>query len=89
MSKKTTWHKVLDNPAELPEGRVMTVTAAHKTFCLSHYEGKFGCLDNKCLHQSGPLGEDKTLLRMGSCVVRGMVGIIIQLMEKPQDMTMV
>ena len=40
MSKKLTWYKVLDNPADLPEGRVQTVTAAHQTFCLTHYQGK-------------------------------------------------
>ena len=57
MSKILTWHKVLDNPADLPEGRVMTVTANRKTFCLTHYEGQYGCLDNKCPHQGGPLGE--------------------------------
>ncbi|MEO1257642.1 MAG: thiamine pyrophosphate-dependent enzyme [Bacteroidota bacterium] len=57
MSKILKWHKVLDNPAALPEGRVMTVTANHKTFCLTHHEGQFGCLDNKCPHQGGPLGE--------------------------------
>lgn len=57
MTKKLIWHKVLDNPADLPEGRVMTVTAAHKSFCLTHYQGEFGCLDNKCPHQGGPLGE--------------------------------
>ncbi len=51
------WHKVLDNPASLPEGRVQSVTAGHRTFCLTHHEGKFGCLDNKCPHQGGPLGE--------------------------------
>ncbi len=54
---KTTWHKVLDNPNALPEGRVMTVAAGHKIFCLTHHEGRFGCLDNKCPHQGGPLGE--------------------------------
>lgn len=57
MAKKIIWHKVLDNPADLPEGRVMTVTAAHKSFCLTHYQGEFACLDNKCPHQGGPLGE--------------------------------
>lgn len=55
--KKLVWHKVLDNPADLPEGRVMSVTAAHQSFCLSHYEGEFACLTNKCPHQGGPLGE--------------------------------
>lgn len=57
MSKNIIWHKVLENPANLPEGRVMTVTAEHKDFCLTHYKGEFACLDNKCPHQGGPLGE--------------------------------
>ncbi len=66
MSQELKWHKVLDNPASLPEGRVMTVTAGVKSFCLTHHEGQFGCLDNKCPHQGGPLGEgsiEKGLLR--------------------------
>ncbi|GJM33510.1 MAG: pyruvate oxidase [Saprospiraceae bacterium] len=66
MSEKIIWHKVLENPSDLPEGRVQTVSAAHKTFCLTHYQGKFACLDNKCPHQGGPLGEgsiEKGLLR--------------------------
>ena len=66
MATKTVWHKVLDNPSNLLEGRVMTVTAAYKSFCLTRHEGKFGCLDNKCPHQGGPLGEgsiEKGLLR--------------------------
>lgn len=57
MSKKITWHKVLDNKNELLEGRVMTVAAGHKNICLSHYEGKYTALENKCPHQGGPLGE--------------------------------
>ncbi|MFD2587645.1 thiamine pyrophosphate-binding protein [Croceitalea marina] len=55
--KKIIWHKVLNNKSELPEGRVKTVTAAHKGICLTHFEGKFSALDNKCPHQGGPLGE--------------------------------
>ncbi|MGI9551217.1 MAG: thiamine pyrophosphate-binding protein [Aurantibacter sp.] len=57
MEKKVIWHKVLDNKDQLKEGRVMTVTAAHKGICLTHFEGKFSALDNKCPHQKGPLGE--------------------------------
>ncbi len=52
-----TWHKVLENTSELPEGRVMTVTAGHTGICLTHVEGEFTALDNKCPHQGGPLGE--------------------------------
>lgn len=55
--KNKIWHKVLDDQADLPEGRVMTVTAGHKSVCLTHFEGKFSGLDNRCPHQGGPLGE--------------------------------
>lgn len=55
--KNLTWVKVLENTDQLLDERVMTVTAGHKSFCLTHHEGKFGCLDNKCPHQGGPLGE--------------------------------
>jgi len=57
MADKTIWKKILDNPDQLLNERVMTVTAGNKSFCLTHHEGKFGCLDNKCPHQGGPLGE--------------------------------
>ncbi len=52
----TTWHKVLE-PGELPEGRVTSVTIGHRTLALSHHEGRFGAVDNRCPHQGGPLGE--------------------------------
>lgn len=50
------WHAVL-RAAELPEGRVTTVTAGHRTLALTHHQGRFGALDNHCPHQGGPLGE--------------------------------
>jgi pyruvate oxidase len=52
----TTWHRVLDAD-ELPEGRVTTVTAGHQTIALTHVDGRWGALDNRCPHQGGPLGE--------------------------------
>src|SRR5882757_9901640 len=52
----TEWHNVLKTE-ELPEGRVTTVTAGHKSIALVHYDGKFAALDNRCPHQGGPLGE--------------------------------
>jgi len=55
--KKTVWYKVLDNKDRLPEGRVQTVTAGHQGICLTHFEGKYSALDNRCPHQGGPLGE--------------------------------
>lgn len=57
MNKKTTWYKVLEDKSELAENRVMTVTAGHTGICLTHFEGKFTALDNRCPHQGGPLGE--------------------------------
>jgi thiamine pyrophosphate-dependent acetolactate synthase large subunit-like protein/nitrite reductase/ring-hydroxylating ferredoxin subunit len=50
------WHRVLAAD-ELPEGRVTTVAAGHKSVALVHYEGRFAALDNRCPHQGGPLGE--------------------------------
>ncbi len=59
------WYKVASLD-ELPEGRVKTVTAGHKSIALTHYDGRYGALDNRCPHQGGPLGEgsiEKGLLR--------------------------
>lgn len=64
-SDEATWLKVLDTD-ELPEGRVKPVTCKHLTLCMTHHEGKYAALDNKCPHQGGPLGEgsiEKGLLR--------------------------
>jgi len=55
-SKPLTWHKVLD-VEELPEGRVKTVTAGVTSIAMTHVQGQYGALDNKCPHQGGPLGE--------------------------------
>ncbi len=55
-AQTTTWVKVAE-AADLPEGRVMTVTAGHRSLALCHFEGSFGALDNHCPHQGGPLGE--------------------------------
>jgi thiamine pyrophosphate-dependent acetolactate synthase large subunit-like protein/nitrite reductase/ring-hydroxylating ferredoxin subunit len=54
--RQIIWHKVLE-PGELPEGRVKAATCAHQTVCMTHFEGKYGALDNRCPHQGGPLGE--------------------------------
>lgn len=44
-------------PADLPEGRVKTVSARDHFVCLSHYDGQWAAMDNHCPHQGGPLGE--------------------------------
>ena len=54
--EEKVWYRVLE-PGELPEGRVKAVTCAHRTLCVTHFEGQFGALDNRCPHQGGPLGE--------------------------------
>ena len=50
------WHKVAELD-ELPEGRVKSVSAGLVTVCLTHFEGQYGALDDRCPHQGGPLGE--------------------------------
>lgn len=51
------WHKLIDVD-DLPEGRVTTVTIGRESLCVSNTaEGGFGCIDNACPHQGGPLGE--------------------------------
>ena len=42
---------------DLPEGRVKPVTCEKVTVCMTHYEGRYAALDNRCPHQGGPLGE--------------------------------
>ena len=53
---KLTWHQVA-HETDLPEGRVKTVTAAGQTLALTHIDGEFTAMDNRCPHQGGPLGE--------------------------------
>lgn len=50
------FHKILELD-ELPEGRVTTVNVDHHTYAVTHYNGQYGVLDNRCPHQGGPLGE--------------------------------
>ncbi|MGI9387313.1 MAG: thiamine pyrophosphate-binding protein, partial [Methyloligellaceae bacterium] len=42
---------------DLSEGRVKTVTARNVSICLSHFDGQWAAMDNRCPHQGGPLGE--------------------------------
>ena len=53
---ETNWHKILE-PGELDEGRVTTVSVGIRSFAVTRHEGVYGCLDNACPHQGGPLGE--------------------------------
>ena len=50
------WYRVADLD-ELPEGRVKTVTAGTHSMALTHIDGEYTAMDNRCPHQGGPLGE--------------------------------
>jgi pyruvate oxidase len=50
------WHRALALD-ELPEGRVKPVTIGTTTLAMTHHDGRYGALDNRCPHQGGPLGE--------------------------------
>ncbi len=67
--KDLDWVSV--GPADLPEGRVKTVSARTHYLCLSHFDGQWAAMDNHCPHQGGPLGEG-TIERgvEGKCWIR-------------------
>ncbi len=52
---EATWVKVDTDGVAV--GRVTTVVAAGRALCLSRTEEGYGCLDNHCPHQGGPLGD--------------------------------
>ena len=56
MKTDLVWHKVAELD-ELPNGRVMSAKAGHRAIALSHFDGQYAAMDNKCPHQGGPLGE--------------------------------
>ena len=55
-AKGLVWERALA-PGELPDGRVKPVTCHHSTVCMTHKDGQYAALDNRCPHQGGPLGE--------------------------------
>jgi pyruvate oxidase len=49
----------------------MTVTARTTSICLSHFEGQWSAMDNRCPHQGGPLGEGSIETGVdGKCWIR-------------------
>jgi len=50
------WIKVAEVD-ELPEGRVKTITADIHSMALTHIDGEYTAMENRCPHQGGPLGE--------------------------------
>ncbi len=55
-NKDLKWYLVADTH-ELPDGRVKTVTAGKHALALTHIDGEYTAMDNRCPHQGGPLGE--------------------------------
>ena len=64
------WYKVAELE-ELPEGRVKTVTASIHSMALTHIDGTYHAMENRCPHQGGPLGEGSIETgKDGSCMLR-------------------
>jgi len=69
-TRNLDWHKIA-NVDELPEGRVKTVTAGIHSMALTHIDGEYHAMDNRCPHQGGPLGEGSIEKgKNGECMLR-------------------
>jgi thiamine pyrophosphate-dependent acetolactate synthase large subunit-like protein/nitrite reductase/ring-hydroxylating ferredoxin subunit len=69
-SSELIWHKVADLD-ELPEGRVKTATTGVHSMALTHVDGGYYAMDNRCPHQGGPLGEGSIETdNEGKCMLR-------------------
>ncbi len=69
-NEQLEWHRVADVD-ELPEGRVKTVTAATHSMALTHIDGEYAAMENRCPHQGGPLGEGSIEVgKDGQCWLR-------------------
>lgn len=55
-SPNLDWIKV-GHVDDIADGRVKSVTARNHSICLSHFDGQWAAMDNRCPHQGGPLGE--------------------------------
>ncbi|MEL6907470.1 MAG: thiamine pyrophosphate-binding protein, partial [Planctomycetota bacterium] len=55
-NKQLVWYKALEH-GELEEGRAQTVLCGHTSVCVTHFEGAYAAMTNKCPHQGGPMGE--------------------------------
>jgi len=68
--KQLNWCRVAD-VNELPEGRVKTVTASTHSMALTHIDGIYSAMENRCPHQGGPLGEGSIEIgKDGQCWLR-------------------
>ncbi|MDH3433723.1 MAG: thiamine pyrophosphate-binding protein, partial [Gammaproteobacteria bacterium] len=70
INNRLEWHRVADVD-ELPQGRVKTVTAGIHSMALTHIDGEYTAMDNRCPHQGGPLGEGSIEIgKDGQCFLR-------------------
>jgi len=69
-NNKLEWH-LIAAVDELPEGRVKTVTAGTHSMALTHIDGEYHAMENRCPHQGGPLGEGSIEKgKNGECMLR-------------------
>jgi thiamine pyrophosphate-dependent acetolactate synthase large subunit-like protein/nitrite reductase/ring-hydroxylating ferredoxin subunit len=54
--KDLDWYKAAELD-ELPDGRVKSAKVGIRTVALSHFDGQYAAMENRCPHQGGPLGE--------------------------------
>ena len=52
--------------SDVPEGEVRVVQCGARSLALSHLDGAFYAIDNRCTHDDGPLGEGR--LRNGRVI---------------------
>ncbi len=69
-NKQLNWYHVADLQ-DVPEGRVKTVTASIHSMALTHIDGVYSAMENRCPHQGGPLGEGSIEIgKDGQCWLR-------------------
>ena len=69
-SDDLVWKKALELD-EIEEGRVKSVTLDGITLCMTHWDGQYGALDNRCPHQGGPLGKGCLQGKLVTCPWHG------------------
>ena len=57
--------------SELPRGKRKQVTVDGKVLALFNIDGKFYCIDGKCTHKGGPLGEGEVEGTIVTCPWHG------------------
>ncbi|QDU01684.1 Naphthalene 1,2-dioxygenase/salicylate 5-hydroxylase systems, ferredoxin component [Gimesia chilikensis] len=69
--ERRLWFKALSKD-ELKEGQVKTVYINYHTLCMTHFDAKYGALDNRCPHQGASLGDGTIKNGLLRCPHHGM-----------------